>query len=177
MQLIQLSLWVSSSYCWKEDFTLKWGCVGVSTSLGGLARIWYPSWAQIFPLYKRWKGFWSPLGLVQRVIRACLMCMLIEWFLFLFYISWCTVGWLIILFIVLVFCYIQTVTLNNVVSKLHAILQGTGYLTVSCRLSGLTGRWWITGRCVHVKWWSWPAYRRDAWIRLDKLRGIMGTIY
>jgi hypothetical protein len=29
---------------------------------------------------------------------------------------------------------------NNVVSQLRAILQGTGYWTVSCRLSGLTGR-------------------------------------
>jgi hypothetical protein len=31
-------------------------------------------------------------------------------------------------------------TVNNVVNKLHAILHGTGYLIVSCRLSGLTGR-------------------------------------
>jgi hypothetical protein len=31
-------------------------------------------------------------------------------------------------------------SVNNVISKLHAILQGTGYWTASCRLSGLTGR-------------------------------------
>ena len=31
-------------------------------------------------------------------------------------------------------------SVNNVVSKLHVVLQGTGHLTVSCWLSGLTGR-------------------------------------
>ena len=78
---IRLTLWVSALYCWKEDFTLEWGCVRVSTSLVGLARLWYPSWAQIFPLYKRWKGFDLVLVLVQRVI-SYLSHLHFEWAIF-----------------------------------------------------------------------------------------------
>jgi hypothetical protein len=165
-------------YCWKEDFILEWRCVGVSTSLVGLAILWYSSWSRIFPLYKRSKGFWSRFG-VGTASDSCLSHVHVDWVIFisfLYNLMHCRVTHNFV-YSVSVLLYRNCDSVNNVVSKLHAILQGTGYLTALCRLSGLTGRWWITGRCVHVKWWSWPAYWRDAWIRLDKLRRIMGTTY